>query len=599
MKKKLSVIPLKASDSFKDKKSDNWQILKNRFAGERLFRYNYFNLLNQDFSILENTKNEYFLKQILEAGSEGDQNMFSALKKLASYANIDAKLCTHASEIAESLAVKNKLAEQEIKKSVFLSDEDRIYDARQNLAGTRRPQTTEILRLLREKSTGHKRIALYMIGKFRLKDMISDVCECLNIPGMEEDAIAVLKVFGVDASNELRRLFLKSAGNINTCKIIIRLLGRYNTDINRQFIFERLWSGVRTIRENALNCLVNSDFEPSEQEKIRLNKLIIDQAETLIWLLSAKVTAAKQDNKPLCKTLDSEFLRWRSFLSGVAAITFSQQFPEYSGKKPKSHELEAGVSVSYILNILFDDSNKNPETAITDYKGDEKRLKKLRKVFPLELPDYYQLAEDIINFDYNIISIWTKACTLRYIPAIKKEDSLFESVIALLFSAEEMLQEEAVKLLSRSGRDDYLSASQRIPAGSKARLDKIASGQTDERDYHFEKIKFLSSLFSSIPEDELMFLAGRLKYVSNLTEKAPLYTEGSVNWILSGENTADMVIINHPDEPAEARTDTTSDGKRYYALELKDIEAFHHQFPERAFEILKYIDDNEKPVIRR
>ena len=69
-----------------------------------------------------------------------------------------------------------------------------------------------------------------------------------------------------------------------------------------------------------------------------------------------------------------------------------------------------------------------------------------------------KLYEDIINNDYNLISLWTKACTLRSITRIECDD-MAESVTTLLFSPEEIIQEEAVTLIARSRPELYTEAS--------------------------------------------------------------------------------------------------------------------------------------------
>ena len=89
-----------------------------------------------------------------------------------------------------------------------VSEAEKIDGANLILAGTRRPQTTLILRLLRDNSIESKKLAIYMIGKFKLTDLLSDVCGCLNIRGLEIDAYSVLRSFGKDAEDELLRLYL-------------------------------------------------------------------------------------------------------------------------------------------------------------------------------------------------------------------------------------------------------------------------------------------------------------------------------------------------------------------------------------------------------
>ena len=144
--------------------------------------------------------------------------------------------------------------------------------------------------------------------------------------------------------------------------------------------------------------------------------------------------------------------------------------------------------------------------------SDEQKLKRLHQYFPGEMPDYKNLIEDLLNRDYNQISLWTKACTLRNVSRRSRMNNLSESVTALLFSPEEILQEEAAKLLARSDIEKYQSVSQRIPLLTKVRLDKIIDNRTQEMELLFEKTNFLSYLFPEIPEDKLLFLAKEMKY---------------------------------------------------------------------------------------
>ena len=128
------------------------------------------------------------------------------------------------------------------------------------------------------------------------------------------------------------------------------------------------------------------------------------------------------------------------------------------------------------------------------------------------MPQCKDLLENIINYDYNILSIWTKASTLRYISEIDNED-LGESVVALLFSPEELLRQEAAQLIARSGRELYTTTSERIPESARKGLDRIISGKTNKNELLFEKTGFLASIFPDILEDELLYLSERMKFI--------------------------------------------------------------------------------------
>ena len=94
------------------------------------------------------------------------------------------------------------------------------------LSGSKVPQTSEILRLLRDNSIESKRFAISMIGKFRLAEMLPEICQCLNVASLETDAASVLISFGDEATDDLIRFFMASSGNINAGRTILRLLGK-------------------------------------------------------------------------------------------------------------------------------------------------------------------------------------------------------------------------------------------------------------------------------------------------------------------------------------------------------------------------------------
>ena len=71
-----------------------------------------------------------------------------------------------------------------------------------------------------------------------------------------------------------------------------------------------------------------------------------------------------------------------------------------------------------------------------------------------------------------------------------------ESLIALLFSPELILREETAKLLSRSGKEYYVQASDRLPGDVKETLDSIIGGNVNDYELLYDKVIFLKSLFN-------------------------------------------------------------------------------------------------------
>ena len=221
----------------------NLKFLKTDFPVIFTSEHDYFSLISGDYQDLENTRNKWYFEKIIDqAHSEKDINLLPVLKKTAFNSGLNETVRQHSLEAVEIL---------EKYSTSVKSEDEKIGEAKKILAGTRRPQTTLILRLLRDNSIESKRVAIFMIGKFRLSDLLSDVCGCLSIPGLEIDASAVLKTFGRDAEDELFRVYLRTSGNLSTSKAILRLLGKTGSKESVAFLFSRLGSTSRQLKEVA------------------------------------------------------------------------------------------------------------------------------------------------------------------------------------------------------------------------------------------------------------------------------------------------------------------------------------------------------------
>ena len=553
-------------------KSDGIGGLTKRFSGRRLFVYNYFNLLNGDMSVLLNNNNSWLFENILTySASKKDKYFIPVLKKIAADSALDEGIRQRSAEILEMPWVeKNSFTE------------------------TRTPQTSEILKLLKSNSIESKRLAICMIGKFRLTDMLQDVADCLTIPALETDSVAILLAFRNEVGNGLRQLYLKSSGNIKTSKTILRILCKSGIQENIIFLFERLWSNSKEIKEAALECLVDCNFRVPEVERERISRLICDVIRTLVWIISAQIYAKRSGVESLIKPLSKEIVYWKTFLFRLLFITYESGSVESLRKVPSDGETDISKFFPELFDMIYNKPKKSLFWFIPRFLSDEQKLERLHKYFCVEMADYKNLIEELLNRDYNQLSIWTKACTLRSVKEIK-DDNLSESVTALIFSPEEILREEAAKLLARSDIEKYLSVSHRIPLLTKARLDKIINNSTQEMELLFEKTNFLSLLFPEIPEDKLLILAKEMQYLGNYGEEYIFDPGGIILWAFKSYATnPDVVKVYFENKKDFNSINLPHEDSYLYILSLKTIEEFHYLFPEHSFAVLKYVDDHEE-----
>jgi hypothetical protein len=455
------------------------------------------------------------------------------------------------------------------------------------------PQTTEILRLLRDKSIESKRLAIYLIGKFRLSDMLPEVCECFNIPGLEMDTAFVLSAFGSEAEEELIRFYLISRSNLNSSKTILRLLSRLPLDDSGGFLFSRLWSNSRQLKEVALNCLLDCGYKPSPEDRERLNLLISEVIGIMTWTLSAKRCLEKHNDAALLEEITKELNRWSSFLISMLSITYDSSVVTRIRKNLEFETIENVHYAHAMIDIVVDDSIKAKITYLLDIIPDEEKLRNLNRFFPVEIPGYERLLEDILNRDYNLLSIWIKASVLRNLPRIN-DNEMSESVVALLFSPETILQEEAVRLITRTDTRLYRSASNRIPLATRKSLDRIIDSETDPRECLYERTTFLSGQFRGIIEDELLSLARKMLFVPDIKGCCSSLPEGYILWLLKPGTVKQEAHIYFTSDPQELIKGTGNNlSSAGYLLSFRALDEFLYQYPDNTDVVMTCMENLE------
>ena len=570
------------------------EITINRASGIALFKSNLYNLVSGNLSIIDETENRWFIKQIIDHSEiKQDPGLVPALRKIASKADIDENLRHRSAEVIDQIDATKGDPRKLNKSFPAPPDDEKLINARKTLASERLPQTTEILRLLRENNIESKRYAVFIIGKFRLRDMISEVCNCLSIPGLEMDAMNVLSSFGTEASEELFRLYLSFSGNTNISKLIIRLLGRSNAKENTDFLFARLWSNSRQVKEAAVKSLIDLGYKATDEEKDKLHQLISEIIGMMTWNIAAQSCLEKSNDVSMLEVIKRETALWNTFLFNILSIAYDSGSISKIRANIENATVESVNFALEMVDIVIDEAIKAKLVSLVDVVSNDEKLKNLHQFYPGEVPQYDQLIEDIINRDYNFISIWAKASALGMIKDLNRRTTE-ESVVALLFSPERILQEEAANLIGRTKRELFTSVSSRMPKNSLNILEKIISGDFRDKEFLMGKVKFLSTLFNKIQEDELLYPAASLNYIKDIAvEKIP-DDKNYILWNTSSDfsNTKVFTLIeNRASENKESYID--SDDAFFYLLPLTVLDDFSVIFPEGSFEIYSYLNSNE------
>jgi hypothetical protein len=344
-----------------------------------------------------------------------------------------------------------------------------------------------------------------------------------------------------------------------------------------------------------VKTLIDLKYNPDEDEEERLKRSIYGTIGTLGWIISSIVCLQNNNNVLLFAEMEKEYNRWKDYLLKLLSLAYDHDYPK-GGKTPDGKKDDIDKSIPGLVDIIYDNTAKPPKNADSPGPGYYiKKQKKLQRYFSCETPGYLTLLEDIINCDYNLVSVWTKACTIRNINKIEHKD-LGESVVALLFSPEELLREEAARLIARSDMELYKTVSERLPEASRKKLDRIAEGEINDKETVYEKVSFLSSCFTGINEDELLFLTEKMAFARN--DQSGIYSQpsDSILWSFYDKKADPEVYINleESNDLSGVIKDIRSGCSFCYVLPLSSVESFNFHYPESSFGIFKYIDSKEE-----
>ncbi|MFN8239231.1 MAG: hypothetical protein U0X39_00530 [Bacteroidales bacterium] len=572
-----------------DKSVDYSDMIQGEAAASYLLKSEYFNLCRGKTTIIERTSDRNFLEYIVSVNEQNaDPCLIPALKVIASRKDADEAIRHRAASLVDIL-------ESEMNSQPATKDKAGLLPGQKLLAGSRLPQTTEILRLLRDNNISSKRTAILIIGKFGLTDMLGEVCDCLSNPGLTLDASKVIESFGHKASENLSRLYMSSSGNNDLSTVILSLLARTGSKTDNEFIFARLWSNSRQVKETAAFSLLGNNYRASEEERDRLHQLISDTAGIVSWNLSAQVALARNEDKLVHDELAEDTTRWMRFLFNLLAIAYDPVSVERIRENLGNGTVGSVNYALEMIDLVVDDSVKPRLIALLDVVPDEEKLKNLHHFYPREIPDYDRVIDDLLNRDYNLAGIWTRACILRTLKSLPGS-SLRDTLTALLFSPFGVLREEAAAAIGRTDPSLFESVSARLGKGTRDQVNEYVLNGSDNPRSIYNKTVFLASVFPGVDENDLIGLADLVVHSAGKKTNPVLSADDSIIWRLDENNIIiDTYLLKRGAKDTGPGNDDTV--VFTYSLPVSAIVVCHGTAPETARVLFAKIERMNLKVI--
>lgn len=495
--------------------------MQGKLQAGMVIRDAYPSLVDEEFSILHGENSEMMAGLLTGLAEESsDINLVPALKHIAGLQTIPEGIREEAAELAAVISRSGRIKSDPFLKLPVGPEVSEL------LADRRTPQPSSLLSTLRDGSPASKRAAIVLIGKHRITDMVPEVCELAARPDTAIDAMAVLERIGSASYSEIVRVFLRSSGNPIMMKNLLTIMGRACYAEASGFIYQMLRTNSRTVRRLAAEILIDKKYRVPENELDRMHQLISEIAGVLTWHIQAMVALGKSGNSILHSAAGREMKWWYDFLFMLLKISYdSHQITRIR------ENLDAGTveSVNFALemiDIVIDESVKAKVAACVDLIPDEDKLKTLHHFYPGFVPDYNDLVIELINRDYNLTSVWTKAIAVRSLSEQNLPAGAELTLSSLLFSPNMLLVEEAARVLAEKSPSTLAGIRYRLPGSSVEVVESVAGGKRGTEGFLFEKTCLLKSCLPEIPEDDLVYLAGMVTPAGNEHKGAGNYVIG-------------------------------------------------------------------------
>ena len=561
-------------------------------SSELLFRSDYFRLASGFTEMVSATSSSWYLERIVKfAEATYDPNMKMALKVIASREDADEAIRHRAAAIIDKVEDRRP-----VEGRIPATEQDKIRYAITLLAGTRLPQTAEILRLLRDNRTISKRYAVMMIGKFNLYDMAGEVADSLANPELCIVAANVIRSFGEKASDELTHLFMSSSGNRQLSRIVVKLMGNIHSVKVNEFIFSLLWSSAREVRMEASDILLKNGYIAGQGSREKIENLIAEIIGIITWDLSVKSCLENNGNDNLSRIISNEISEWRLFIQRLLYISGIISDVNNARKTDKNDGSERRFAAIDLISSVADDAVKKGLFILFNNIDDETRLRKLSLSWPVIRPDYESVMYNIINRDYNLISLWAKVTAIRYLSG-KESMASDDSLVALLFSPLSILREESILVLKDGGNPPSPGLIERIPREYSLQLKKILDGSVISNELIYSRAGFLIKLFPGIPADELLSLSENIQFYSKREHIRLAGEEDYLLWIVSDARPTGSCYLLIESYTGGLHPESINENGFCYVLPLSALDSFILGFPGGAMEIYNYLDNSSIKII--
>jgi hypothetical protein len=535
------------------------------FRSVLLFAGHYVDIIcGRDDYLAGRADDTYAYEAVRIAGRTFNQGMLPALRAIASASRFGEKVRGDAEAVARSIEkyYSDPARNADMLRLPGISGRSMI--ARGILLSPRKPNVSEIIKLLSETDPEIRRTGIIAAGKFGFTELKEEVLLALSSPDTEREAFYVLQLFGPEVYGSIIGQALGSSNSERENLMIIRLLRMMPLPDVASYMMNLISGGNVSVRLKAAWYLGEQGYALPAQQKQKIEEIISETVHAVAKIIILKQEAVRRKYFVMSQALIYERDMNIAFVHALSALLTGQKAAAMIRSHAGHGSAGGAETAAEAVKAAVGGTLEKPLQALLGNHNDRRRLNEISLFYPLRTAAGRSLVSSLLSTEQNITGIWSKACALHRVAA---EGTGIERELAVsyLFSNNQILQEESARAIRAINREWYSDAETRLPGHARTRIEAVINGKVPEMAMIFEKTRFLSLCFSSIPEERMIMLAKAVRYSETYdAETLP----GQISWIVPSE-----------------------EGKSgLYSLPVSDITAFVFHYSEYTDIFVEYMD---------
>lgn len=403
--------------------------------------------------------------------------------------------------------------------------------ARAILVNKRVPQLSEVLKLLNDENPGIKKAGLAAAGRFGLIQLREEILQALAVPEISREAYYLLVHFGPDIYGDIIGSAVKPQGNEQVSMMVIRLLSLMQPGKALPHLTQLMLNAPVRVKTEAAGYLAAPGFDQDEMHLRKSADLVSRTVYNLARLIAFRIVAEEKQFLMLAKALQWERKTYERLLYALISLLYGSTCAEMIAANADAGTASGSEIAAELIDTAIAGTLRKQLTALLGHHTDAVRLRELSYCFPLREVTRKTLTHSILAADQNITGVWSKACALHKI-AEEGHGTEREVVLSYLFSGSQLLQEEAARVIRSLNHSWFSEVEERLPEPVRQKAAALINGQLPDMAAIFEKVRFLSLCFKSIPEERIIDLAAGMSYTESYYG-AP--SKGLLNWIIPSD----------------------------------------------------------------